>query len=942
MKKRLLFAFVAMCVAASGFALSKGEFVYTPQGRFQISGDNQNANNNFQEMTGWTVISTGKTLADKFNIVANGLADGFNSVTCVDDPTDDANIGEGMYYRFEPTDASGTYIVSFKLKGAALDVIKTRIHGDGYQTPTNLVKVAGNTTGAYSYPTVADEVIVNTAEELSEAWQTFNYAIQGDGTARTWFISFTTMATSIEIADLQIAPAVQVADLRQRDAMLEKLNAYKNCYNWPASVWDTYDGYPEVISALEAIGNESGQAELDELLTTAQEVLDEFLYNNMDDYLSNDNNNYLGINPDTKNINKLAKIGDWIGLPTERIHWNGESYPDFGHYVGNNTWCLGHPDDPMGIYMQKTLDPGSYVFAIEGLSHLREDATSTCWTPCEGWNPAYGVAYVVKMVDGVAADTIVSVVKDLDAVVYTPFFAVANITESGTYEIGFKAYCKEAYKALKNGSTVYLKDASIYGKNDNKYNQKELTYEADVREQITTGRDNLTKAAGYLANADYLWGKAALQACVDTVETKIAKYEAMSQDDIIATFDREAYVRADRTKTAEAGLLVFEVYNEAVRDILAANKEFLAENDTLNSMQAIIDNAETTVALRIYDSATGKDALRAAITKAKGVQAQMKASQYSVENAATIVAANKELNDAITTFTNTIPADCIATLVDIDFEKSADLDIDTWQYFIPGEKGSMLLSSFTEQSASNQEFEKGFWDNGEQLWKGYLRVGSGTGTVTFDPTENGSMGTNILKVACDFYIQGLSGKSLGFYLKNTVEGENGPEDAEIFGIFHNFYDGSNTTNTCNADLSYIWAKSGGSYANASPADATDSITANPLEKTHFEVIMDYGKKAMYCTISSVNGSTTSGEVALEAIPTKFVLQCNYNNNERRAWFDNLLIQRVKAGAYDPSGIETVKANAKANNGAIYNIAGQRVGKDYKGLVIINGKKMVVK
>ena len=68
MKKRLLFAFMAMCVAVSGFALSNGEFVYTPQGRFQISGDNLNANNAFQDMTGWTVVSasTEKTLADNF------------------------------------------------------------------------------------------------------------------------------------------------------------------------------------------------------------------------------------------------------------------------------------------------------------------------------------------------------------------------------------------------------------------------------------------------------------------------------------------------------------------------------------------------------------------------------------------------------------------------------------------------------------------------------------------------------------------------------------------------------------------------------------------------------------------------------------------------------------------------------------------------------------
>lgn len=939
MKKRLLFAFMAMCVAVSGFALSNGEFVYTPQGRFQISGDNLNANNAFQDMSGWTVISTSKTLADKFNIVANGLSAGFNSVACVDVPTEEANKGEGMYFKFEPTDASGTYIVSFKLKGAPLDVIQTFIPGDGYQTPTNLVKIAGNTAGSYTYPETADEVVVNTAEELGEEWQTFYYAIQGDGTARTWFISFTTMATTIEIADLQIAPAYQYADLRQRDALLTKLKAYKEVYNWPAETWTKFDGYPEVIANLEAIGDESSQAELDELATIAKEVLDEFLYESMDDYLSNDQQNYLGIKESDGNIQKVSNYGEWTCLPTGRAFWNSGAYPDLGHFGGNNAWCYSAPNDPMGVYMSKTFDPGSYVFSIESLAALRADPTSTSWTLNEAWNPAYGVASIVKVVDGTPTDTLVSVVQGLDSRLYTPFVVPFQITEGGTYEIAFKAWCKDAYKDLKNGSVVYVKDASLYGKNDNKYNQKQLAYEADVREQITTGRDNLTKATGYIANAEYIWGKGVLQACVDTVETKIARYEAMSQDDIIATYDRDAYVRADRTKTAEAGLLVFEVYNEAVRDILAANKQFEAVNDTLNSMQAVIANAEKTLSMRLYDAATGKAALQTAIDKAKGIQAQMKAAEYSEENAAAIVAANKELEEAVALFTTTIPDDCIATLVDIDFEKNAELDFDTFFYTIPGEKGSMLLSSFSEQAATNQEFEKGFWSNGEQLWKGYLRVGNGEGTVNFDPTENGSMGTNILKVACDFYVQGLSGKSLGFYLKYVNEEQ---QDVDVFGIFHNFYNGTNTTNTCDADLSYIWAKSGGSYANASPADATDSITANPLEKTHIEVIMDYGKKTQYCTISSVNGSTTSQEVALDAIPTKFILKCDYNNNDRRAWFDNLLIQRVKAGAYDPSAIETVKTTVKANKEAIYNLAGQKVGKDYKGLVIKNGKKQIQK
>ena len=124
---------------------------------------------------------------------------------------------------------------------------------------------------------------------MTEDWQTFNYAIVGDGTPRTYFISFTGMATNIEIADVQIAPALQFADLRQRDAMLEKLNVYKNCYNWDAALLADF-GFDEAIANLQAVGDETGQAELDELLSTSQEILDEFIKANMDDYLAGGSN----------------------------------------------------------------------------------------------------------------------------------------------------------------------------------------------------------------------------------------------------------------------------------------------------------------------------------------------------------------------------------------------------------------------------------------------------------------------------------------------------------------------------------------------------------------------------------------------------------------------------------------------------------------------------
>ena len=890
MRKRLLFAFVAMCVSVSGFALEQGEFVYTPQGRFKITGVNQNANNAFQNMTGWTAIGEGKTLEDLFIVNANGLSEGFNSVVSTA-----ATAGEGMYFKFVPTDASSSYVVSIKMKGAALVTTRTSTEGfNGSNQPlgdvlTNGVKIAGNSEHVYGGTT--DELIVNKGEELTEDWQTFNYAIVGDGVSRTYFISLTHMDTNVEIADIQIAPALQFADLRQRDAMIEKLNAYKNCYDWKAGVLDEF-AMNEAIENLQSVGEESGQSELNGHLETAQEVLNEFVKENMDDYLADNNDNYLGTTP-SASVNKGSTFGAWTGTTTGRCFWSNGSNPELGHYQRGSKWNYNNPTSAMGIYLNRDLTVGSYVFSVEANAAMRENATQT-WYINEGLKPAYGVFAIVKCNNGTPgtekADTLVTIVKDLDPVKFTPFVAAAKIEEDGTYEVSLKAYCKEAYQDQVWGSVVYVKDASIWGKNENVYTQKQLAYEADVREQITTGRTNLDKANEYLANEEYFWGKAALQACVDTIAPKIAKYEELDQDAIIATFEEDY----EKSTSAETGYLVYTIYQEAVKDILAAVRNFEAENAKLNSLQTAMDDAIGTMQLRIYVTATGKGELQTAIDNVKALQTEMKATDYSEENAAKIDDAVAELAEAVELFKTTIPADNIATLVDIDFENDAVLNNDTQIYSIAGAAGSMEFSHFSTVNPEGEDspYQQGFWASGEQKWKGYLRVGNGDGIANFNPIAEGNedLGTDILKISCDFYIQGLSNRSIGFFLKNEA-------DSTLAALYRNYYDGKDTENTFGADMSKVWAKSGGSYNDASPADAEEP-TATVIQKTNFEVIMDYGTQTMYCNISSPNGSTTSAPVAFTGIPVKFVLSSNYDQKfaTRRAWFDNLKIQRIVAGA----------------------------------------------
>ena len=202
------------------------------------------------------------------------------------------------------------------------------------------------------------------------------------------------------------------------------------------------------------------------------------------------------------------------------------------------------------------------------------------------------------------------------------------------------------------------------------------------------------------------------------------------------------------------------------------------------------------------------------------------------------------------------------------------------------------------------------------------------------------MGTNILKFSFDFYLQGLSGRYIGFYIKGTTTGEDGSEqDADIASFYANYYDNAINSNTFGIDQGNLKYASGSNYNNVAPQGAEDAGTY-VCSKNSFEVILDFGEKSMYCVTTSDKGTVMTDKAEFDGtIPTSFVLQSNYSNDARRCWFDNLKIERIAAGEAD--AIQNVKAAAA--DGAIYNLSGQRLNAaPAKGLYIQNGKKFMVK
>lgn len=82
---------------------------------------------------------------------------------------------------------------------------------------------------------------------------------------------------------------------------------------------------------------------------------------------------------------------------------------------------------------------------------------------------------------------------------------------------------------------------------------------------------------------------------------------------------------------------------------------------------------------------------------------------------------------------------------------------------------------------------------------------------------------------------------------------------------------------------------------------------------------------------------------LEAGTYRVIADVDFNKDSAKAMsFDNFTLEgTLTAGGAD--GIQSVAAGKalKADN-VMYNLAGQKVGADYKGLVIMNGKKVVIK
>ena len=731
------------------------------------------------------------------------------------------------------------------------------------------------------------------------------------------------MVANLEIKDIECHAVTSVIDERIAQARLNYIKYIINGFEWTSE----YDYFADVKADITALEN---------AIKTNSADINTFLDNLNGDFKSfaeaNLANVFEAIPTTDGSSNAENNSANWMNWTAK---WNSLGYSERnGQYTGKAPWNwstdrwshkTAAKNMPMQIqWMRKasgdwdniatltcTLDKGTYFYSVDGQGGMMT-LNKERWARHSGYECAS--TQIFFGVDGAATANDTLDCGMLPTQNYKSYINKYVLAEDSKVNLGIR--CNQTLDVL-NGFDVFFANPMLYKvlvKGELTPNQK--TYLSLVETQIANLEARIKEAEELVAatQTEKPWGKENLQKGIDAAKARLEVMKKYNQEEIL-----EAMANETASFNVEGGMFYVDgeyitkdsVYtNTALCDVFEAagsnylKNEFIdvfnALNTPLTDMPAAIEAAKVAKTQRIFSSSSKMGELGNEITKVENLYKEKLAAAYSAENAQALVDAKVALAQLVEEFKAAIKAEVI---VDIDFENASFVkhedpegEADTY-YTIAGKAGEMKIGEVAEALGTTL-YELGYRasEEAETDSVGMLRVGGGSATVDFAAAPTNT--DEIVRVSFDYYFGNLITKSAGYYLTAGTD--------TICGLFCSMYDGKDTYNTLGVEYMSVLTKVGsGSASNA-------AIAAAASNKSHFEVVLDYGKKTMYCTTTSSKGTATTEEVALnpELKATGFILASNYDNTNRRCWFDNLKVESIAVG--ESTGINEVATAAKAD------------------------------
>ena len=949
MKKSLLIAAFAMLGVASSFAFEVGDYATNSTQRFKITGENLVVNGNFASgLDGW--YSTDKETAPSADVWSIEEGAGPNGEKVVSSIAATADMPLCNSWELE----GGTYVVSYQVKmttGTNLMPYSIDTSKGTISVPANCADFFINTTGDLARVLSTEEAPVTGVASMvyvSDEWKTVVYSFTiEDG--QKFVMHFEKLAEGTQITNVEIHKAEPTYDVRIAQ---NQIAFAKELMENPAfNTEEAQDAKANLQSTIELLEGMIADGSMDDA-SNAESLMQSFNDEALEPFLA-------VTSVDTKqwipglDIASLANWGrggnykaeykldlgggNWGHLNTEQDVLRSAIQRGYGNYVA--TYNAYHEDFPAG----------KYFFSCE----IRNANTgSTSW-PTE---PVFNLETTCKLFIG--TDTIE--VGPISGEEFQRFSMVGEVTEDGKFRAGVQ------WPGSGNGGAFFVRNTVVraFDQDINAKTEHIQAFKAYMAQwnAATNGRYTVHNL---IDNANYPWGQNELKAEADRLDPFFAeqagkKWSTLEGADAgIASTEElndwalyqgiELYEEKPDTTTGEYARKQYQL----VRGYQYAASDLKATNQIITDLADAIDAAKKTRNTGAYltgDRDTYKTAILAALTTLNNVRSTT-TDATRVADSTTLGNALETLNAATATFLASVS---IVPFVDIDFSNSFTEDTSEEApatYYIEGAKGKMYFGAYAEDNNTGTNYALGV---GEE-YMDVLRVGNGTAFVLLSE-ENQPGENDAIRVEFDFYHGNLSSKNAGVELQNAA-GER------VAGFSVNRYNGTIAYNDFNDVLT-----NGGEGMNilkyasgVGSSSASNAAIAAASNKTTYTLVVDYKNKTLQGTINNAKNGICEGKVMPfrtdieDQKVVKFALISNYNNKDRRCWFDNLKISKYALSDIEEDipdspwaettewvdGIKTI--SIATNDNAVYTLSGLRLkGAVKPGLYIVNGRKVVIK
>lgn len=943
MKKQLLSIALLSAVVSGAMAHEIGATVYSNSAKWKITGKNLVTNGDFSDLSlsGWTAIDETVDKLTTFSVLAGQGHEGKNEIKVNDGQTDLKN---GIYQTIA-IQQGGTYIVSMKvmntkaagftdfdLTGANTNYINAYYNTDGERATadgTNLSYGTDGVCGGYTFSFTTDE------------FTEVNFPVQAPADGQI-VIDLRGLSEGLEICDVTCQAATQIYDTRIPEKRIAYIKSVLDSYEFSE---DSKADLVEAIAEVETLISDGADEGYDNAMENLDLAWENFVTANFSNVLNSINTGASG--------NYSANWDNWTGkfnkLNSDASAYNAVS----GWSWSTDRWChkTAEANSPLQIQWMRTssgtwdniatntttLDKGTYFFGFQGaggMMTLNRDR----WTRSQ----AKECAETYVFFNNDTTDMFLLPTSNEMASTYGNVIYKFEVAEDNT-PVKFGIRCNIGQgQVAKDGFDVNFYHPVLYKvlvKGELTPEQK--TYLDNVKTQIDALKGRIEVAEDYVAETqkELPWGKADLKAGIEEAKKRFDVWDAMSEDDRLATMDNYsaeyeatqapyyvdgAYVLKDTTYTDNTEKALQNIIMNAGVRYLNNNfiTPFVNKNAPLTDLAVAVENANAVYSEPINNSGD-KETFKAVIDAAQALYNTQLVAPYSQEVVDALVAKKKELSLASDAFIASVKKDVI---VDIDFstparEIPATVEGELSKYAIDGTKGTMnILGTFSaemQKEWTQFAYGQGFND----LYTDVLFVGKGAAEVDlgYEIKDN-----DAIIASFDIWYGYLDKAEFGFYFKDV--------DNNDIASFCRKVGSAATANLLGLDESAAAISQAGGKNNGN----VQGNICKDNNKTHFEVTLNYASKNMFVTTVNKDGKKVIHPTV--AMPegvgkaTKLYFNSTYGNGERCCWLDNIVISVI---GDVPSGIADVTTATQNAAKAVKKIENGQI------VIVKNGKKYTV-